>query len=175
MGISCISQVQEPWGSLPGNGHLWPENLAAIFKSICWGKFRRVLRPLIHWGKLGRIICWQKPWRVGTAKGNYQWDSWAMNTLSFSPSTPDSLDCNSNPDMFLLCTGVWYWCTMTDHSLKGWQLTLPCPHSCFWTQDNRFLGRWCTPRRDRGRPREPSIDRHSLLPARKSPPQRCLV
>ena len=32
MGISCISQVQEPWGSLPGNGHLWPEILGAIFK-----------------------------------------------------------------------------------------------------------------------------------------------
>ena len=32
MGISCISQVQVPWGSLPGNGHLWPAILAAILK-----------------------------------------------------------------------------------------------------------------------------------------------
>ena len=32
MGISCISQVQLPWGSLPGNGHLWPAISAAILK-----------------------------------------------------------------------------------------------------------------------------------------------
>ena len=34
IGISCISQVQLPWGRLPGNGHVLPEIGTAIFKSV---------------------------------------------------------------------------------------------------------------------------------------------
>ena len=45
----------------------------------------------------------------------YQWDSWAKHTLLFSLSTWGSLDCNSNPDTLLLCTG-WY--TKPSRSLK---------------------------------------------------------
>ena len=37
IGISCISQVQLPWGRLPGNGQVFPENLlSAHVSSQIW-------------------------------------------------------------------------------------------------------------------------------------------
>ena len=52
----------------------------------------------------------------------YQWGSWAIYMPPFSLSTWGSLDCNSNPDALLLCTG-WY--TKPSRSLKESPLIFP--------------------------------------------------
>ena len=106
----------------------------------------------------------------------YPWDSWAKNTLPFSPSTSGILDCNSNPCRFLLCTGAWHLCTSQGRCQKGWlwslHFLLPL-HFRLWIGDHRFWGHRCTLPRDRARLRAPSIAPHSWLPGRKSLPRGC--
>ena len=84
-----------------------------------------------------------------------------------------SLDCSNILGWFSLCT--YHQCTILDHFLTKWQLTLHFVHPrClhFWTWSHRFQGSLYSSQMDKARHREPSRLRHSLLPGRKSPPQR---
>ena len=121
-------------------------------------------------------------WRGGYGKishfRTYPWDSWAMNTLSSYlpfPSLPSgSLDYSNILGWFSLCTH--HQCTISDHFLPKWQLTLHFVHPRylhFWTWSHRFQGSPYNSRMDRARHREPSMLRHSWIPGRKSPPQKC--
>ena len=144
MGMSCISQVQLPCGRLPGNGQVLPEIGDALFKSI--------FDIVVH----------------------YRWDNQAMHMQLFFLSTSCSLGCNSNPYASSLCTH--HWCTNANHSLTKLQLILYFVHPrClhFWTWSHRFQGSPYNPRMDKVRHQELSMLQHSLLPGRKSPPQRC--
>ena len=81
-----------------------------------------------------------------------------------------SLDYNNILGGFSLCT--YHRCTISDHFLPKWQLTLHFVHPrClhFWTWSHRFQGSPYNSRMDKARHREPSMLRHSLLPGRKSP------
>ena len=144
MGMSCISQVQLPCGRLPGNGQVLPEFGSTVFECI--------LNIVIH----------------------YRWDDRAKHTQLSFLSASGSLGCNSNLYTSLPCTDACYSCTISDHFQTKWKLTFPFPdprHNR--SRSYRFPGLPYNSRMDRARPREPSIDRHSLLPGRKSPPQRC--
>ena len=169
IGISCISHVQLPWGRLPGNGHVFPEILVFIYKSVV---VKNSSTPKGKRPDLGNICLLHPSFIIR----RYRWGSWAMNMPPFFLSTSGTLDCNNNPCASLLCTDAWNSCTSPGCSLCKLQLIFPfLDPQLFrhWTPHHRFWGLPYNSPRDRARLRAPSIAPHSWLPGRKSLPWGC--